>query len=45
MRTREVNAGCNIGNAKAAGDERGSAIDHGIPERARIVVPGIFHAH
>ena len=38
---REVNAGHNIGNAEAARDERGPAVDHGIPDGARIVVPGV----
>jgi hypothetical protein len=41
---REVNARYNIGNAETARDERGPAVDHGVPDGARIIVPRILRS-
>jgi hypothetical protein len=39
---REVNARHNIGNPETARYERGPAVDHRVPDGARIVIPTIL---
>ena len=41
---REVDARYNIGNTEAAHDERWPAVDHGIPDGARIIVPRVIRS-
>ena len=38
MLARKVNGVHNVCDAEAARDQRGAAVDHGVPDGARIVV-------
>jgi hypothetical protein len=38
---REVYARYNIGNAETACNERRPAVDHGVPDGSRIIVPRV----
>src|SRR5215475_12161146 len=39
MLAGKIYASDNIGNAKATCDERGPTVDHGVPDRARVIIP------